>query len=226
MERFLARVGLSRHLRTFVDEEMTPELLLSMAEGNGWSEAMGELGVDTSDAATLRRALTAPDTATATPAPTSSTSTGAPAVASSISASQTALAMSADLAAALATVAATRAPSDEPAQQEGFNVTHINHVNPETTPASAALAAYQRRQMQQNVQQQQQRQQQSTSGAATRPNPHARYSPAPPAPPSVRPIGRFSQGGVVPVPSAASRPDVFGAPPSAEATVTDEHDLD
>ena len=122
-----------------------------------------------------------------------------------------------------------RAPSAEPAAPangafaaEGFNVTHINHVSPETKPVSAALAAYQRRQMQQNVQQQQQQQ---ASSAATRPKPHG-YSPAPPAPPSVRPIDKFSQGGVVPVPSAASRPDVFGAPPSGEAAVTDENDLD
>tara|TARA_B110001452_G_scaffold85886_1_gene70181 strand:- start:161 stop:811 length:651 start_codon:yes stop_codon:yes gene_type:complete len=216
MERLLARAGLSRLLTTFKEEELTPELLISMVEGGGWDDAMGELGVDESDASTLRRTLTSSES--------SSTATGAPAV--SASSGQPAFVMSGDLAAALATVAATHAPSAEPAApanraftSEGFNVSHINHVSPETKPASAALAAYQRRQMQQNVQQQQ------ASGAATRPKPQG-YSPAPTAPPSVRPIDKFSQGGVVPVPSAASRPDVFGAPPSGEAAVTDENDLD
>ena len=162
MQRLLARAGLSHLLSTFMDEELTPELLISMSEGGGWDHAMGELGVDKSDSATLRRALTSSESSTATGAPAIVSSSSQPGSqpGSSQPPGSSAFAMSADLAAALATVAATRAPSAERADagcsaftSEGFNVTHINHVNPESKPVSAALAAYQRRQMQQNVQQ-------------------------------------------------------------------------
>jgi hypothetical protein len=237
MEDLLSSLGLSHLTASLVEEEMTLELLQSMASTSTWDDAMEELGVDATSAIRLKKALLRP-------APAAITAVSSEACAES--SSSTAVCTGAEqqqqqqqhsslpvgisdlVASALSIVAATPAPAtpdpaDRPLVAEGFSVTHINHVDPDAPhrkPESSALAAYRRRQLQQEVQTK------ASSAPAQRGKPQTRYSPAPPAQPSTRPIGKFGAGGVVPVPSASARPDVFGAPASCFPATVDEHGLD
>ena len=68
MEGLLASVGLKHRTKDFLYEELTVEILGSMASSdNNWHDSMKELGVDPDDAAALQLALLHP--AAAKPAP-------------------------------------------------------------------------------------------------------------------------------------------------------------
>lgn len=247
METLLSSCNLSHLAPSFAEQELTLPLLRSMAGAPAhWEDSMEELGVHAADAARLQQALLLAQAGAASTGVESGagTATRAP---SGLPPATFAQASISDLvASALSIVAATPAvpvaavaEATEKPYRQGFSVTHINHVTPPQPKDSDALAAYKRRQLQQQVQQTSSTQAQAQRGGPAS-KPQARYSPAPHAARTTRPLDKFSSGGVVSesmsnacpsggvvqVPSASARADVFGAPASCCPTAVDEAGLD
>ena len=246
METLLSSCNLSHLAPSFAEQELTLPLLRSMAGAPAhWEDSMEELGVHAADAARLQQALLLAQAGAASTGVESGagTATRAP---SGLPPATFAQASISDLvASALSIVAATPAvpvavaEAAEKPYRQGFSVTHINHVTPPQPKDSDALAAYKRRQLQQQVQQTSSTQAQAQRGGPAS-KPQARYSPAPHAARTTRPLDKFSSGGVVSesmsnacpsggvvqVPSASARADVFGAPASCCPTAVDEAGLD
>jgi len=246
MESLLSSCKLSHLAPCFAEQELTLPLLRSMASAPAhWEDSMEELGVPAAEASRLQQALLAK-------AGTGSTGVENGAVSASRASgllpatpALTQASISDLVASALSIVAATPAAAPvadaaeaEAAQKpyrEGFSVTHINHVAPPQPKDSDALAAYKRRQLQQEVQQANSTQDRAQRGGPAS-KPQARYSPAPHAARTTRPLEKFSSGGVVSnacppggvvqVPPASARADVFGAPASCCPTAVDEAGLD
>jgi hypothetical protein len=243
MESLLSSCKLSHLAPCFAEQELTLPLLRSMASAPAhWEDSMEELGVPAAEASRLQQALLANagtgSTGVENGAGSVSRASGLPPATPAF----TQASISDLVASALSIVAATPAAAPvadaaeaEAAQKpyrEGFSVTHINHVAPPQPKDSDALAAYKRRQLQQEVQQASSNQERG--GPASKPQ--ARYSPAPHAARTTRPLEKFSSGGVVSnacppggvvqVPPASARADVFGAPASCCPTAVDEAGLD
>ena len=240
MESLLSSCKLSHLAPCFAEQKLTLPLLRSMASAPAhWEDSMEELGVPPAEASRLQQALLA-EAGTGSTGVENGTSGLPPATPALTQASISDL-----VASALSIVAATPAAAPvadaaeaEAAQKpyrEGFSVTHINHVAPHQPKDSDALAAYKRRQLQQEVQQASSTQDRAQRGGPAS-KPQARYSPAPHAARTTRPLEKFSSGGVVSnacppggvvqVPSASARADVFGAPASCCPTAVDEAGLD
>ena len=245
METLLSSCNLSHLAPSFAEQELTLPLLRSMAGAPAhWEDSMEELGVHAADAARLQQALLLAQAGAASTGVESGAGTATRAPSSRPPATFAQASISDLVASALSIVAATPAApvaaaavaeAAEKPYRQGFSVTHINHVAPPQPKDSDALAAYKRRQLQQEVQQTSSTQAQAQRGGPAS-KPQARYSPAPHAARTTRPLDKFSSGGVVSnacpsggvvqVPSASARADVFGAPASCCPTAVDEAGLD